>query len=159
MAADLGPASVEDLSYWFCNCAEHLYPGQKNPRIPLKSYQRIFGQCPYSLSLHRRSKSWGGSCSGITFTSAMLFLPDSGADITDFSPKAELPSQLQLSDVSEKLSMTLHDFVESAQLVQYSPVFYEPRREWMNHPQILETLAQRVADFQATGENPVGMSI
>ena len=159
VAADLGPASVEDLSYWSCNCAEHLYPGQKNPRIPLKSYQRIFGQSPYSLSLYRRSKSWGGSCSGITFTSAMLFLPDSGADIKDFSPKAELPSQLQLSDVNEKLSMTLHEFVESAQLVQYSPVFYEPRREWMNHPQILETLAQRVADFQATGENPVGMSI
>ena len=158
-AADLGPESVEKLSYWFCNCAEHLYPGQKNPRIPLKSYQRLYGKCPQSIFLHNRNKSWGGSCSGITFTSAMFFLPDSGVEITDFSPKAELPSQLQLSDTSKKLSMTLHEFVETAQLVQYSPVFSEPRRKWMNHPQILETLAERVSAFQTTGENPVGMSI
>lgn len=159
VAADLGPASVEDLSYWFCNCAEHLYPGQKNPRIPLKSYQRIFGQCPHSVMLHRRNKSWGGSCSGITFTSAMMALPDSGVAITDFSPKAERPSQLQLDNFNGKLSMTLHEFIEVAQLVQYSPIFYVPRSQWMNHPQILETLAERVSAFQATGENPVGMSI
>ena len=155
----LGLTSVEGLSYWFCNCAEHLYPGQSNPRIPLKSYQRMFGRCPYSLTLYRRNKSWGGSCSGITFTSAMLFVSDSGVAITDFSSKAEIPSQLQLSDVAEKLSMTLHEFVEMAQLAQYSPTFYIPQNKWMNHPQILETLVERVSSFQTMGEKPVGMSI
>lgn len=151
--------SVEDLSYAFCNAKRDLYPGQEAPRIPLSRYFLIFGANMKARALYQRKTAWGGSCSGFTATSALLTVGDNGVDIRDFSPEAARPAQLRLEQYNPKLSLTLHEFIEAAQLLQYSPIIYEPRQAWMKREDVLERIAERVASYQATGKDPVTMSV
>lgn len=165
VAAD-APASEEspqprltDLSYAFCNSAWDLYPRVKEPRIPLERYIQVFGDNARARSIYRIAGAWGGSCFGMVATSSLLYQPDGGIETADFHPEARIPSQLSLSNRSEALGMTLHAFIEAMHILQYTGLVSSEVNRYLNDPNCMETLAQRVAAFQQGENAPVCMCV
>ena len=153
------PPPVEQISYQFCNCRQHLYPGKDAPRIPLARYYQMYGQNAWARSLYRSCVRWGGSCFGFTTTASMFFLPDDPVTVPDFKVNALYPADLPLTARSSGLHMTLHTFIECMQISQYHPTIQEPRSARLRDPGCLDELCQRVLHFQRTKTDPVCLSV
>ncbi len=150
---------LKDLSYAFTNSADDLYPGVLQPRIPLVRYQQVFGDNARARMIYEADGFWGGSCFGISATSAMLYWHQSGIDISDFNPDVRYPSQLSLSDRSEKLNMSLHAFIEAVHISQYCrPISYH-RHIGLQKPDCMAALCTRVKAFQQGEGEPVSMGV
>ena len=150
---------VEQISYAFCNCAQHLYPGKPNPRIPLARYDQIFGRTARARMLYASSRRWGGSCFGISTTASMFFLPDDPVTAPDFRVGALRPADLLLTSRSKELHMTLHTFLEGMQIIQMHELISRPRSQRLRDPGCLDELCRRVLHFQQTQTWPVVMSV
>lgn len=150
---------LEDLSYRFCNSSQDLYPGVSKPRIPLERYIQLFGNNARARSIYQRNTGWHGSCSGFVSSSTLLYQPDSGISLSDFRTDAKLPSQLQLADRSKKMDLTLHQFIEATQILQYAtPIIYEKDRH-LRKPRPIEQVVEQVVAFQEGKGEPVVLSV
>lgn len=153
------PPEISRISYAFCNCAQHLYPGKAHPRIPLVRYQQIYGKNAMARTLYARNTRWGGSCYGMTATATMFYLPQDPITITDFKEDARIPAELQLTSRSRELGMTLHAFIECVHVLQFHSSLAYQRHSLLQNPSCLDLLCSRVKHFQETWEDPVSMGI
>lgn len=145
-----GPG-VMDLSYKFCNSSYDLYPFERSPRIPLERFIQVYGDNARARALFNNVRSWGGSCFGFISSASMLYQPDSDMELLDFNPDAQLPSQLELTDRSGKLGMTLHSLIEALQIMQHGNYVWRYGT--------LDQLAAGTEAFQNGKGEPVGMAI
>lgn len=67
--------TVLNYSFKFSN-SNHGFDYPADYKIPLKRYQEVFGDTARARTLYEYSREWGGSCSGMAVTSALLYLPN-----------------------------------------------------------------------------------
>lgn len=150
---------ITNFSYAFANSGRDLYPGIYRPQIPLKRFIQVFGDNIRARTLYKEYQPWGGSCFGMTISSTMFFIPHSGIDLADFDENARYPSQLKLSQRSDRLDMTLHEFIEAGLILQSSDALMSARFAQMHSGDCLDALCDAVEQFQQTGENPVCIAV
>ena len=121
--------SIEEISYSFSNSASSFsYPS--GYKIPLSSYQIIYGDNTRAEAVymaHSRS-AWGGNCSGLAATSALMTTAGGGVWPHSFKTGASAPKDLAVSDTSSALSMNLTTFVEAMHIAQYTEAFSNERK-------------------------------
>ena len=121
--------SIEEISYSFSNSASSFsYPS--GYKIPLSSYQIIYGDNTRAEAVymaHSRS-AWGGNCSGLAATSALMTTAGGGVWPHSFKTGASAPRELAVSDTSSALSMNLTTFVEAMHIAQYTEAFSSERK-------------------------------
>lgn len=151
-----------DLSYFFSNSPEHLYPEVKapnKPEIQLDSFIQIFGDTARAAKFHAEHKAWGGSCFGVSITATMFQQSERGICVSDFAKDATKPCQLQLTDKSEKLGMTLHKFIEVVQVLQFCKPIQETRNKYLLDKDCLSKLVKRVESYHQGKAAPVYLSV
>ena len=121
--------SIEEISYAFSNSASAFsYPS--GYKIPLSSYQIIYGDNTRAEAVymaHSRS-AWGGNCSGLAATSALMTTAGGGVWPHSFKTGASAPRDLAVTDTSSALSMNLTTFVEAMHIAQYTEAFSNERK-------------------------------
>lgn len=120
--------SIENYSYSFAN-RYSSFDYDTSYRIPLSSYERIFGKNTKAQAIyaaHSRSV-WSGSCAGMAATSALLAQDDSGIKPDIFNPSAEKTGNLTPKDVSTALDMDVKEFIEAMHIAQYTQLFKSDR--------------------------------
>lgn len=149
--ASTGSLSVSELTYSFSNSNEGFgYPDDY--RIPLSSFQLIFGNTEIAKELYRREGTWGGNCFGMSTTST-LFTINSNVKISQFNSNASKISGLSLNDVSSVRNIKLRQFIEAMQTSQYAPEIYT---NYVTNN--LVKLVKVVKDISNTGQPvPVGV--
>jgi hypothetical protein len=158
-AESVNNADILDFSYAFSNSSRDLYPGVYRPEIPLKRFIQVFGDNLRAKALYRAYKPWGGSCFGMTISTTMFYVSGSGIDLTDFRDNARYPSQLELSDRSSSMEMTLHEFIEAGLILQSSNAIAYKRSVQMRRKSCLEDLCKAVEQFRQTGKDPVCLAV
>ena len=123
-AIDDESVQIADLSYAFANSNSGMYPGIKNPQIPLERYQ-LFFKGLYAETLFKMQGEWGGNCFGVTTTSAMFYQQGNGVALSDFARRVAFPGQLRREDENRSWELTLLGFIEAMQISQYHPAISE----------------------------------
>ena len=145
-------ASLEQLTYQFGNhSAAFSYPSEY--KIPLERYQYIYGDTILAKSLYTSRGNWGGNCFGISSTSTM-FHTESIADAryTDFNAAARGLVDLSVSNISQKLQLTLTQMIEAMQIAQYDT---EVQRSISNNYNCLDDLCKKVQASQNANGQPI----
>lgn len=150
---------LTDFSYKFCNSSWDLYPRIREPRIPQERYIQAFGDIARARSIYRMAGLWGGSCYGMSSTATMFQQSNEDTLISDFNESARIPSELQLGDCHQTLDMTLHQYIEMMQILQYSQCIRHESYTNRTSPNCLQILTQRVEEFHAGKAGPVIMHI
>ena len=112
---DTADSTLKSLTYRFGNYAgAHEYPA--GYKIPLERYQLIFGNNELARQLYNRANAWGGSCYGMSTTSAMF----SGklVSTTSFKAGSSVPYDLSISDRNSAWKLTLTQYIEAMQISQ-----------------------------------------
>lgn len=139
---------LAEMKYHFRNAGED-FSYSENYKIPYERYAAIFGDTPRARQLYNSSAPWGGSCFGMSSTSAMFFQGGNGISPSAFNPTANRPYDLAVSDTNSGWGLTLREFIESMQISQKSQRI---NRHWDNGS--LEELCTQVEAFQKSGRNP-----
>lgn len=150
---------LKDLSYSFCNSQSDLYPGTSRYRIPKKRFTQVFGNVARAETFFSYHKSWGGSCFGFCSTSTFLYQPDSPVTPADFRAGASVPSELKLSDVCQELDLSLLQYIECLQILQYGYNLSLEREINRRDPNCLDRMVQKVQSFQKGEGTPVVMCV
>ena len=150
---------LEEFSYTFCNSRWDLYPGVREPEIPLERFHQAFGRSARAMTLYRRHGKWGGSCHGISVTACMFRQGNEHTSISDFSAVATKPSELQLSDFNKAINMTLHQYVELMHILQFDWDVITETNQTARDPQCLDQLVQKTKAFQQGLGDPVVMGV
>lgn len=112
---DTADSTLKSLTYRFGNYAgAYEYPA--GYKIPLERYQLIFGNNELARQLYNRANAWGGSCYGMSTTSAMF----SGklVSTTSFKAGSSVPYDLSISDRNSAWKLTLTQYIEAMQISQ-----------------------------------------
>ncbi len=151
--------TAESLSYSFANSAQHLYPFQPAPRIPLERYYQVFGNNVRAKWLFDANPAWGGSCFGMTCTAGMLGYAGSHIWPSDFRAMATQARELKLRDMGKNLGMSLHTFIEAMHILQSCRSISDARNRWFRDAGCLQALAEATEAFaQGTG-GPLEMGV
>lgn len=121
-------------------------------RIPYARYQLILGDTVRAKKFYSQEGAWEGSCSGMAGSSALFAQENSGFSVTSFSPQAGRPYDLNVNDENSGWNMSLRDFIEAMQLVQFDARFIT-QKYW--NSDCLEDIPQEVKRFQESGEDPI----
>ncbi len=121
--------AVRPFSYQFSNSSYSFeYPADY--RIPYERYRDVYGDNARARALYEYSGPWGGSCSGMATTSALLYLPNPSGKEIQVKNFKEGPWQgtsttfyEQISDMRiyaqhEKWRYSLRSFIEGMQISQ-----------------------------------------
>ncbi len=139
-------SGVTDLSYSFGNNSYDFHYGENYQILPSK-YQQFFTEYQYSYIVDNGG-TWGGSCFGMSSTSAMMVSPNSSLRPNWFGSGKEHPYQLLISDWSGRLDMTVTEMIECVQLMQYIPSLYGTDCN-------LQTLCNLVKNAETTHDYPI----
>ncbi len=108
---------LNSLSYTFANNAAGFgYP--QGYRIPLASYELIFGTNVKARTYYATQGDWGGNCNGMASTSALLFDTENGINVQSFSDDTDTIGELKLEDYFDQLDLSLLTFIEAMQISQ-----------------------------------------
>ena len=117
---------LNNLSYTFVNSAEGFgYP--KEYRIPLSSYELIFGSNVKARAYYAAQGEWGGNCNGMASTSALLFDIENGVNVQSFNQSADTIDDLKLRDYFDQLDLSLLTFIEAMQISQKTELYNNVR--------------------------------
>lgn len=144
---------ILDYSFRFHNTQEDLFPGVSHPVLSLESFETIFGKTPAAKILYQRYKVWAGSCYGFAATAGMFGYPDDIL-VSDFRADANRPIDLALSDRNGKLSLSLHQFIETM-FVSQLDIYINTYRKFMSDLPLQERLGmltEAVEAFEQGGE-------
>ncbi len=108
-------STLKGLTYRFGNYAE-AYEYPSGYKIPLERYQLIFGNNELARQLYNRANTWGGSCYGMSTTSAMFF--GKLVSTTSFKAGSSVPYDLSISDRNSAWKLTLTQYIEAMQISQ-----------------------------------------
>lgn len=112
---DTADSTLKSLTYRFGNYAgAYEYPA--GYKIPLERYQLIFGNNELARQLYNRAGVWGGSCYGMSTTSAMFF--EKVVSTTSFKAGSSVPYDLSISDRNSAWNLTLTQYIEAMQISQ-----------------------------------------
>ncbi|MCR5250584.1 MAG: leucine-rich repeat domain-containing protein [Lachnospiraceae bacterium] len=123
------PSPVSSYSYTFYNDfgADGLgYSEDLNYHIPVERYTALFGNKGTNI-FAVFDDAWGGSCYGLSSTSALFNEKNNGVNASDYQAGAESVSQLNLSkvvdydasdDTPAELKTDLRKFIEAMQISQ-----------------------------------------
>lgn len=111
---------VGNLSYSFSNSREG-FGYSDTYRIPLASYQLMFGKTTLANQLYNEHTGWGGNCFGMTTTAAMI-ATSNGLNASSFRSGAKKASDLKVSDTTKinGIATTLKKVIEGMQVSQYA---------------------------------------
>lgn len=150
---------VADISYQFCNARWDLYPGAREPQIPLERFRQAFGPNARAAMLYRWHGKWGGSCFGMSATASMFRQGNEDTCVSDFNETVSIPSELKLVDHNRKLEMTLHQYIELVHILQYSGGCSYGVNQNLKNPECLNDLVARTKAFQQGQGAPVLMCV
>lgn len=154
----VGPQLMQ-LSYSFCNSAADMYPGETAPIIPLERFQMMFGQTAQAMMLFIQNKDWGGSCFGVSSTSAMFHTAENAISVADFCDSAARPSQLGLEMYHTQWGISLRSFIEAMQISQFSYSLSAELNRNYNNEDTLDEICRRVRSFEQSGQDPIVLGI
>ncbi len=147
------PSPVSDFSYSFGNYHE-AFGYSAGYRIPLERYHVFFGDTAQALALYNIVGEWDGNCYGMSSTASLIYNQTSDVNASDFRSGAARPLDLRVGDRSEKMKMTLKDFIETMQISQLVREVQEARSENTD----LNQLCSLAANVRTSGE-PVMVSL
>ena len=111
--------SLNDLTYSFSN-SNSGFGYSLDYRIPLSSYQMIYGNTTLAKKYYAwYDDEWGGNCFGMSSTSGMFNVADSGIKLSNFNSTASRVSDLGAKNTGN-LGYNLTAFIEAMQVSQYS---------------------------------------
>ena len=151
--------SINDLAYKFYNSSADLYQGEKSPSFSLESFKMMFGDTAQAFALYTRNNAWGGSCFGFVSTSSMFYVDDNDIHVTDFSPDATAPRELDISNINNKWGIDLLRFIEGMQISQrgYKQVY--ERYTHRNSDTVLDEILDHVSQFNETFVRPISIGV
>ena len=110
--------SEGDLAFSFGNHWDFF--GYSRPyHVPLESYQLVYGRTTTAQNFFNSDGDWGGSCYGMSLTSALM-ATHSDLSVSEFNSSASATSGLQPRDFSSRLGVNLTRLIEALQVVQYA---------------------------------------
>lgn len=121
--------TVATFSFNFSNSNDSFdYP--KNYRIPLSSYQIIFGKTALADSIYREDsrEAWGGSCHGMSAAAALMNVRSSGVTVKSFNPSVSSVEDLHVTDRGS-LGISVKTFIEALQVSQYAEAIDSYKRK------------------------------
>lgn len=108
----------KSLTYKFDNSNQGFkYPSDYE--IPLSVFQYMYGNTTYAKELYASEGIWAGNCFGMSSSSIMFNVDGDDVEVSNYSAKSTLPSQLDLTNVDKVTQMTLKRFIEAMQISQY----------------------------------------
>ena len=121
--------TIDQLSYSFENVKAAFGYGEGNSNIPWERYTRLFGQNNKKAKLLFESKGeWTGCCFGMSASSELFNVTGNDSEISDFNASAHRISEMQLSDRSKNLGMTLQEYIEMLHIMQDAEPIQKARR-------------------------------
>ena len=152
------PSMAEDVSYGFGNTLNDFSYDRNIEAIPKRVFQLVFGVTQRAEEYFNRNKVWNGNCFGMTATAGILF-----ADGDDYAPAAfsegkARANQLSLSDQYKMGFLSLQEFIEALQVVQYSEIVQIDLAKnsftTAYYTKPLNDLVAAVQYFEKTGNDP-----
>ena len=152
------PSLAEDVSYGFGNTLNDFSYYRNIEAIPKRVFQLVFGVTQRAEEYFNRNKVWNGNCFGMTATAGILF-----ADGDDYAPAAfsegkARANQLSLSDQYKMGFLSLQEFIEALQVVQYSEIVQIDLAKnsftTAYYTKPLNDLVAAVQYFEKTGNDP-----
>ena len=111
-------AELSSLTYSFGN-SNFAFGYSALYQIPLSSYQMVFSDIKARELFRDLGGVWGGSCYGMSSTSGMFNVKNSGMVIGDFNTSANRVEDLKVTDKNHKLDITLRTWIEAMHVSQY----------------------------------------
>lgn len=111
--------NLDSLTYQFMNSRRAFgYPA--GYQIPLEVFQMMFGDNAKARFYHRYYADWTGSCFGMSSTSGMFNMPDSGMTVSGFQSGANKVADLKLADKDASIGLSLQRLIEVMQAGQFT---------------------------------------
>lgn len=154
-----GSQKIREVSYSFCNSLADMYPGQTSHTIPLERYWLIFGHVAQAFMLFIHFQQWGGNCYGVSSTAAMFSQPGNDVLVSDFSDQALWPRELTRLSGHRVWKLTLLEFIEAMQLVQFCQPVARESQNSRQSPALLDEICRAVRAYERTGENPIILGV
>ncbi len=109
---------VSDMCYNFIN-TESSFGYNSKSRIPLASYQVMFGKTNVAQQLYDKAGTWNGSCYGMATTAGLSYVGTESRP-SEFRSGATKSMQLSVSDFSSAKNCNLQRYIEAMHVGQYS---------------------------------------
>lgn len=110
--------TLSQLAYKFLNTRSSFgYPSTY--RIPLETFEMMYGDTARARVLYEHFGTWGGSCYGMSTTATMFY--QKGASTSAFRSDAQRPYDLKVGDRNRAWGFTLQEFIEAMQISSAHP--------------------------------------
>ena len=110
--------TLPEIAYEFLNTRSSFgYPSSY--RIPLETFEMMYGDTARARVMYERFGTWGGSCYGMSTTAAMFY--KKGASTSAFRSGAQRPYDLKVGDRNRAWDFTLQEFIGAMQVSSSHP--------------------------------------